>query len=73
MPKQKEKAIKFVRGYKVQNAEGNQYQVDQVVSLPEDSANHFINRDAAVEVEADQASKSTKKTASKKAASKKAD
>ena len=56
MPKQKEKSIKFVRGYKVQHAEGTQYQVDQVVSLPEDSANHFINRDAAVEVEADQAS-----------------
>lgn len=39
--------IKFTRAYKVQDAEGKEYTPGDVVSVSEDSANHFINRGVA--------------------------
>lgn len=79
MSKQKQETIVFTRAYKVQAASGAEYQAGQEVTLPEPSALHFINRNAAVlksdataAKSEETGSKASKKKVTKKAASKKA-
>lgn len=53
--------IKFVCDYEVDAPGGKSYREGQTVSMSRSSADHFINRYAAVEVKT--AKKTTKKTA----------
>lgn len=38
--------VRFVRDYKVRDAEGREYKKGRVYDLPESSAQHFLNRNA---------------------------
>lgn len=59
--------VKFLKGYKVDAPDGEQYEAGQVVELEEPSANHFISRGVAVQ-HVEPAPVKKKKTRKKKSA-----